>query len=165
MVSSGTHLVKNHESLSRTNEAQLKNHVSRSRTNESQLKNHVSQSRTNEFQLKNHVSQSRTNESQFKKQGVMLEPLCNQTVNLETDAKTLYYSLLKLKYSSSIYSKHKKDWNKYASLNNSHTNHTNRMFYEKASNRSIVLCHELFCVFWDFYASGRQDAVVAKSLP
>jgi len=35
--------------------------------------------------------------------------LCNQTVNLETDAKSLYYSLLKLKYSPSIYLKHKKD--------------------------------------------------------
>ena len=29
----------------------------------------------------------------------ILGPLCNQTVNLETDADTLYYSLLKLKYS------------------------------------------------------------------
>ena len=28
----------------------------------------------------------------------------NQTVNVETDAKTLYYSLLKSKYSPSIYS-------------------------------------------------------------
>ena len=28
--------------------------------------------------------------------------LCNQTVNLETDAKTLYYNLLKLRYSPSI---------------------------------------------------------------
>ena len=39
----------------------------------------------------------------------MLGPLCNQIVNLETDAKTLYYSLLKLKYSLAIYLKHKKD--------------------------------------------------------
>ena len=39
----------------------------------------------------------------------MLGPLCNQTLNLETEAKTLYYSLLKLKYSPAIYSKHKKD--------------------------------------------------------
>ena len=31
----------------------------------------------------------------------MLGPLCNQIVNLETDAKTLYCSLLKLKYSPS----------------------------------------------------------------
>ena len=44
-----------------------------------------------------------------KTQGVMPGPQCKQTVNLETDAKTLYYSLLKLKYSPSIYSKHKKD--------------------------------------------------------
>ena len=43
-----------------------------------------------------------------KKQEVMLGPLCNQTVNLEVDAKTLYYSLLKLKYSPAIYFKGKK---------------------------------------------------------
>ena len=39
----------------------------------------------------------------------MLGHLYNQTDNLKTDAKTLYYSLLKLKYSPSIYLKHKKD--------------------------------------------------------
>ena len=44
--------------------------------------------------VKNHESLFITNESQFKKK---------QTVNLETDAKTLHYSLLKLKYSPSIY--------------------------------------------------------------
>ena len=33
----------------------------------------------------------------------MLGPLCKQTVNLETDTKTLYYSLLILKHSSCIY--------------------------------------------------------------
>ena len=32
----------------------------------------------------------------------------NQTVNLETDTKTLNYSLLKSKYGPSIYLKHKK---------------------------------------------------------
>ena len=32
----------------------------------------------------------------------------NQTVNLETDTRTPYYSLLKSKYSPSIYLKHKK---------------------------------------------------------
>ena len=32
----------------------------------------------------------------------MLGPLCNQTVNLKTDAKSLYYSVLKIKYSPSI---------------------------------------------------------------
>ena len=30
----------------------------------------------------------------------MLGPLCNQRINLETDAKTLNYSLLTLKYRS-----------------------------------------------------------------
>ena len=48
--------------------------------------------------------------------------LCNQT-----DSKTLYYSVLKLKYSRSIL-KHKKGKMKYASLNNSHNNcHRNYM--------------------------------------
>ena len=32
----------------------------------------------------------------------MFGPLSNQTVNLTTDSKTLYYSILKLKYSTSI---------------------------------------------------------------
>ena len=42
--------------------------------------------------VKNHESRPITNQSQIKKKGVTLRPLCNQTVNLETDAKTLYYS-------------------------------------------------------------------------
>ena len=61
--------------------------------------------------VKNLESLSVTNESLFKKTRSpklkMLGPLCNQTVNLETDAETLYYSLLKLKCSP-IYLKHKK---------------------------------------------------------
>ena len=56
--------------------------------------------------VKNLESQSRTNESQLKNKRSpklkMLGPLCNQTVNLKTDSKTLYYSILKLKYSPSI---------------------------------------------------------------
>ena len=40
--------------------------------------------------VKNHMSQSKTSEFQ-----------CNQTVNLKTDSRTLYYSILKLKYSPS----------------------------------------------------------------
>ena len=64
MVSSGTHRVKIHETLSITNESQLK--------------------KTRSRKLK------------------MLGPLCYQTVNLETVAKTLHYSLLKLKHSPSI---------------------------------------------------------------
>ena len=51
--------------------------------------------------VKNHESLlSITNESQFKKTRSpklkMFGFLWNQTINLETDAKTLYYSLLKL---------------------------------------------------------------------
>ena len=34
---------------------------------------------------------------------------CNKSVNLEKDAKTLYYSLLKLKCSPTKYLEHKKD--------------------------------------------------------
>ena len=55
--------------------------------------------------VKNHESQSRTNELQLKNASPLLkmhEPLCNQTFNLKTDSKTLYYSILKLKYSPSI---------------------------------------------------------------
>ena len=51
--------------------------------------------------VKTHQSLSITNESQFKKSRSpklkMLGPLCNQTVNMETDAKSLHYSLPKLK--------------------------------------------------------------------
>ena len=54
-----------------------------------------------------------TNECQLKRARSpklkILGPLCSQIVKLETDAKTLYYSLVKLKYSPSIYLKHKKD--------------------------------------------------------
>ena len=73
MVSPGTHLVKNHESLlSITNESQFK--ITRS------------------LKLK------------------MLWLLCKQTINLEADAKTLFYSLLKLKCIVRLwYLKHKKD--------------------------------------------------------
>ena len=57
--------------------------------------------------------------SSQKKDGVLnwkylgLYSVCNQTNKLETDANTLYYSLLKLKSSPSVYSKHKKESNKY----------------------------------------------------
>ena len=45
--------------------------------------------------VKKHESQSRANESQVKKKIYspklkMLRPLCNQTVNLKRDSKTLY---------------------------------------------------------------------------
>ena len=48
--------------------------------------------------VKNHESQFKKKKSEIK----MLGPLCNQTVSLKTDSKTLYYSTLKLKYSPSI---------------------------------------------------------------
>ena len=59
MVSPGTHLVKNHESLSITSESRFK--------------------KTRSHKLK------------------MLGPLCNQTVNLETDAKTLLLQFAEIK--------------------------------------------------------------------
>ena len=56
--------------------------------------------------VRNCESHCRTSESQLKKTTnpklKMLWPLCNQTVKLKTDSKTLYYSILKLKYSPSI---------------------------------------------------------------
>ena len=66
----------------------------------------------------------------------VLEPLCNQTVNLETDDKTLYCSLMKLKYRLSSVPKAKvanmERFNcMHASSNNSHRKHTNRIFYKK----------------------------------
>ena len=71
-----------------------------------------------------------------KKQRVMLGCLCNQT-----DTKTLYYGLLKLKYYGPIRLKHQKDENKYAPLNSSYRNHTNSQdFYQKIFkliNRSL----------------------------
>ena len=130
--------------------------------------------------MKNHDSdcQSRTNASQLKKKELklkMLGLLCNQTVNLKTDSKTLYYSILKLKYSPPIKKKHNKQGkNKYASFNNSnnnfHKNYMNWVFLQRHRFRSInqlifasygmrLWCHELFCVFGDFYAPGTQDAV------
>ena len=45
--------------------------------------------------VKNYESQSRTNEFQFSLKLKMLAfgPLCNQTINLKTDSKTLYYGV------------------------------------------------------------------------
>ena len=71
MVSPGTHLVKNHESLSRINESQFK------KTRSPKLK--------------------------------MLGLLCNQTINLETDAKTSLLQFTEIKmYSPSMHLKHNK---------------------------------------------------------
>ena len=51
--------------------------------------------------VKNHESQSKTNESQLKKnktqeseiENAWPGPLCNETVNVKTDSKTLYYNI------------------------------------------------------------------------
>ena len=51
----------------------------------------------------NHESQSRTNESQLKKKKKGPNWKClSQTVNMKTDYKTLYYSILTLNYRPSI---------------------------------------------------------------
>ena len=49
--------------------------------------------------MKNHQCLFITNELKFKTTWRPKLKMLNQTVNLETDAKTLYYSLLQLKYS------------------------------------------------------------------
>ena len=83
----------------------------------------------------------------------MLGLLCDQTINLETDDISLYYSLLKLKCIVLLYAwwvlKHKKDQNKYASLNNSHRNHMDRIYYkcmnelaEKNNHKNIFPARE-----------------------
>ena len=113
MVSPGTHLMKNHETMSITNESLLKT--------------------TRGHKLK------------------VLEPLCNQTVDLETDDKTLCCSLLKtntvdrpyidscLNLSTqkpcSVPKAKVADMERFNCMhttsNNSHKNHTNRTFYQK----------------------------------
>ena len=51
--------------------------------------------------VKNHESQfQKKRESEIENAGP--GPSCNQTFNLKTDSKTLYYSILILKYSPSI---------------------------------------------------------------
>ena len=59
----------------------------------------------------NHESQSRTKKTSPKLK--MLGPLCNQRVNLKTDSKTLYDSILKLIYSRSILKQNKAKRNKH----------------------------------------------------
>ena len=70
----------------------------------------------------------------------MLGPLCNQTVNLKTYTKTLYYSILKLKDGPFIL-QHNKGYKKCGSLNNSynncHRNYANRIFLQIDMFRSI----------------------------
>jgi len=105
--------------------------------------------------VQSHESLSITNESQFTKTRSsklkLLGPLCNQSVNLETDAKTLYYSLLKLKYNQDFYItvslKRKKDSSKYASLN-SRWNHKHRTFYHKIFKSIDHSLHPMGHMLW-----------------
>ena len=98
--------------------------------------------------------------------------VCNQTDNLETDSKTLYYRLLKLKMQSFYIFKAQKRLKQICIFKQQPQKSHGMDNYstKKSSNRSITLCilrdacHELFCIFRDFYASGTQDTEVTKSL-
>ena len=93
----------------------------------------------------------------------MLGSLCNQTVNMKTDSKILYYSTLKLKYRPSIL-KHNKGKKKFASLNNSNNN----------KNNNIIIIKNLYCaVFmarwstehkWLPQKLNKQDIYYEKSM-
>ena len=77
---------------------------------------------------------------------------------METDAKTLYYSLLKLKYSPSIYLKHKKTPKKknicIFKQQPQKTHEQDILAAEKSSNRSIVLCVQSHGThFMNYFAS------------
>ena len=123
--------------------------------------------------MKSHESQSRTIEAQFLKQRARnwkcLVLCVTRTVNLKTDFKTLYTvywnkNILHLFLSTTQTKRNKRRWTTATAI-------TRTGYYsKKSSNRSIVLCvlrdacHELFCVFGDFYASVTRDAEVTKSL-
>ena len=102
-------------------------------------------------------SQSRTSESRLKKSSPklkMLRHLCSQTVDLNTDSKTLYYSTLKLKYRPSI-RKHNKCWKKGASLNNSHNNcHRNYM------NGIFLQIHMFRSIDWPLHPTGCMPWII-----
>ena len=89
----------------------------------------------------------------------MLGPLCNQTVNLKTHSKPLYYGILKLKYSPS-----------FLKQNTIKITRTGYFYKYTCSDGSIDLCvlqdtyHDWFCIFGDFYSTRTQDAEVTKSL-
>ena len=111
----------------------------------------------------------------------------HQTVNLETDAKTLYYSLLKLKYSPFIYLKHKKDKRKQEpqkshekdilpknlqfdrSLFASYGTHAGNYFGTVPWNHTAVTQNDFsimfmrVCIQWDFiYHEGKTQANGSK---
>ena len=84
----------------------------------------------------------------------ILGPFCNQTVNLKTDPKTLYYSILKLKIYSPSILRHNKGEKKYVSLNNSdnncHRNYTDVIILQIHMFRSVnQSLHPTGCMSWN----------------
>ena len=79
----------------------------------------------------------------------MLGPLCNQTVNLETDAKTLYYSLLKKKIHTQTGYSTPKNLQIDGSFLVSHRTHT---------MNNIILC-----LWGSLCASGRRTQSSGRS--
>ena len=83
----------------------------------------------------------------------MLLPLCNHAVNPKTDSKTLYYSILKLKYSPSIL-KHNKGEKKCVLLSKSHSNcHRNYTNW-------ILLIHMFRSINWSLRPTGRMPWII-----
>ena len=79
----------------------------------------------------------------------------------KTYSKTLWYSILKLKYSP----KHRQEKNKYALLNNSHRSHMNRTFYKiffRSIDQSFSSTGHMPVNY--FYAPVTQHVEVTKSL-
>ena len=125
--------------------------------------------------VKIHESQFTTIESQFKNKSP--GSLYNHTVNLKTDSKTLYYSLLNYEYTPSIV-KHNKEKKKFVSLNNNHKNnhrnHTNRTFFKnilRSINLSLRLTGripQIILCLWGFLcikdAGCRGDKITALSI-
>ena len=123
--------------------------------------------------VKIHESQFTTIESQFKNKSP--GSLCDHTVNLKIDSKTLYCTVywnenILLLLSSTI-----KEKKKFVSLNNchkkSHRNHTKRTLFKnilRSINLSLHLTGripQIILRLWGFlYASGMQDAEITKSL-
>ena len=109
----------------------------------------------------------------------MLGPLCNQTVNLKTDAKTQYcsiYTEIKI-ILSSFYFKAQQMLKEIcivkqltAIITATEIKWVGYYYKSTCSDQLFNVCilqdagHELFCVFGDFYASEIPDTEVTKSV-
>ena len=108
----------------------------------------------------NHESKCQTNnyESQLKKMSLklkMLGPLCNQTVNLKTDSKTLYYSILKLKYSPHFWCKAQQRLKEITHCETTAMLHK-YTGYDWSIHRSIFAYFNYFASFWIFMRHGHR---------